>query len=122
MMGGESSSNYQMYIEKAVNELISYLCKDKYSFLRMHHLNAGVKGVEGITDAQWYRIILEYDYQIKGTIIDRLIDNYKEANRASDRSSKEYTLINFLKKISIYEIDHSSHFETDWKLYIRQGL
>ena len=116
------AANYQEYIEKVVNKLISYLCPNKSEFLRKHHLNAGMNGIDSIQDEEWYKIILEYDYQIKESFVDKLMTTYKQANRTSDSSSKEYTLINFLKKLSVYEINHSSSFETDWKSYIRQGL
>lgn len=122
MMDVDPFVNHQIYIEKVINKLISYLCKDKHEFLRKHHLSAGMHGMENIPDAEWYRIILEYDYGVKGTIIDKLIQVYDQANRSNDSSSIEYTLKNFLKDIAIYNIDHSSRFEEDWKSYIKEGL
>ncbi|MCU4360547.1 MULTISPECIES: P-loop NTPase fold protein [Acinetobacter] len=122
MMGVEPFANHQIYIEKVINKLISYLCKDKREFLSKHHLSAGMHGIENISDAEWYRIILEYDYQVKGTIIDKLIQAYDQARRSNDSSSREYTLRNFLKDLAIYNIDHSNRFEEDWKSYIKEGL
>lgn len=121
-MGGEPFANHQIYIEKVINKLISYLCKNKREFLSKHHLSAGMHGMENISDAEWYRIILEYDYQVKGTIIDKLMQAYDQARRSSDSSSREYTLRNFLKDLAIYNIDHSNRFEEDWKSYIKEGL
>lgn len=122
MMGVEPFANHQIYIEKVINKLISYLCKDKHEFLSKHHLSAGMHGIENISDAEWYRIILEYDYQVKVTIIDKLIQAYDQARRSNDSSSREYTLRNFLKDLAIYNIDHSNRFEEDWKSYIKEGL
>ncbi|MBJ6352796.1 P-loop ATPase [Acinetobacter pittii] len=122
IMGGEPFANHQIYIEKVINKLISYLCKNKREFLSKHHLSAGMHGMENISDAEWYRIILEYDYQVKGTIIDKLMQAYDQARRSSDSSSREYTLRNFLKDLAIYNIDHSNRFEEDWKSYIKEGL
>ncbi|MGJ8756966.1 hypothetical protein ACSFV5_04145 [Acinetobacter sp. HC8-3S] len=121
-MGVEPFANHQIYIEKVINKLISYLCKDKREFLNKHHLRTGMHGIENISDAEWYRIILEYDYQVKGTIIDKLIQAYDQARRSNDSSSREYILRNFLKDLAIYNIDHSNRFEEDWKSYIKQGL
>ncbi|MBE2174030.1 P-loop ATPase [Acinetobacter oleivorans] len=122
MMGVEPFANHQIYIEKVINKLISYLCKDKREFLSKHHLSVGMHGIENISDAEWYKIILEYDYQLKGTIIDKLIQVYDQARRSNDSSSREYTLRNFLKDLAIYNIDHSNRFEEDWKSYIKEGL
>ncbi|WP_151749996.1 KAP family P-loop NTPase fold protein [Acinetobacter seifertii] len=122
MMGVEPFANHQIYIEKVINKLISYLCKDKREFLNKHHLSAGMHGIENISDAEWYRIILEYDYQVKGTIIDKLIQAYDQARRTNDSSSREYALRNFLNDLAIYNIDHSNRFEKDWKSYIKEGL
>ncbi|PTV43709.1 P-loop ATPase [Acinetobacter oleivorans] len=122
IIGVEPFANHQIYIEKVINKLISYLCKDKREFLSKHHLSAGMHGIENISDAEWYRIILEYDYQVKGTIIDKLIQAYDQARRSNDSSSREYTLRNFLKDLAIYNIDHSNRFEEDWKSYIKEGL
>lgn len=123
IMGQEPYVNFLIFIESVVKKLISYLCNNKHNFLREHHLFTWSDGgINSISESEWYCLILEKNYQIKDTFIDQLLNTYINANKTSDVQAKEYQLIEFLKKISIYEVNHSNNFIKDWKSYIRKGL
>lgn len=120
IMGQEPYVNYHIFISSVVKKINAYLCTDKSRFMRRHNLSTwGSKGIDSITESEWFRLILEKDLDITDTFIDKLLAAYERAKKSND---PEYQLINTLKNVSITELDHSSNFIKDWQLYIHKGL
>lgn len=120
IMGQEPYANYHIYINSVIKKINTYLCPDKEDFMRKHNLRAfGNRGIEGISESEWFQLILNYNLNIKDTFINQLLTGYEKAKSSTE---PEFHLSSILRKVSIYEFDHSNNFISNWQSYISRGL
>ncbi|PJG41898.1 P-loop ATPase [Acinetobacter tandoii] len=120
VMGQEPYANYHIYINSVIKKINTYLCPNKEDFMRKHNLRTfGNRGVEGISESEWFQLILNYNLNIKNTFIDQLLMSYEQAKSSKE---PEFHLSSILRKVSIYEFDHSNNFISNWQSYISRGL
>lgn len=120
IMGQEPYANYHIYINSVIKKINTYLCPDKEDFMRKHNLRAfGNRGIEGISESEWFQLILNYNLNINNTFINQLLTGYDKAKSSTE---PEFHLSSILRKVSIYEFDHSNNFISNWQSYISRGL
>ncbi|OAL78560.1 P-loop ATPase [Acinetobacter sp. SFB] len=115
-------NNFKVFLEKIALNLIEELRGDKHQFVRKHNIDTWSGSLNDISNVEWYKLVMEREFDIKDSVIDKILAAYMQADRASDQSSREYSLKEVLEKLAITSYTHSNNFIRDWENYIKRGI
>lgn len=116
------ANNFKAFLEKIAKNLIEGVIGNKYQFAQKHRLSTSNGSLDDISNAEWYKLVMEKEFGIQDSIIDKILVAYMQANRASDLSSQEHYLKQVLEKLAITSYTHSDNFISDWENYIKRGI
>lgn len=110
LFGSLAANDFRSFFKEVFQKLIKDLKGDTNHFARKHNISTWGGGFDGITNSDWYKIIMQKELSINNPLLSKLITAYHDSDQSQDKSTKEHYLKQGLKDFSISDFTQSNKF------------
>lgn len=122
LFGSITANDFKTFVKEIFQELIKDVRGDVNQFAQKHGISKWGGTYDGITNSEWYEIIMQRELLVNNPLLSMVITAYHDSDRSQDKTSKENYLRKGLENFTISEFTHSSKFAPDWESYIKRGV